>query len=153
MNKLIILLLASIIAINTNANDNENIKIKGQFIVIDGDLEEATLMLRNEYGAVLPIYFKSNGKFSFDVPRNQNFILSFSKRGYIKKEIEINTHIKGELKSRKVDFAVKLFPQVSNTAEVSYNQPVGSINFINGKGLFNVEYNYSAALLPIKVEL
>lgn len=134
----------------SEAKTFEEINIKGEFIVIDGDHEYVSLELRNEYGAVREIPMKSSGKFSFKAEKNKNYILSFKKQGYISKEIIIDTHLEEELSLKEVEFNVKLFPQVSNNSELVYDHPVGLIRFVNGTE-FVVEYNYDVALVPVKM--
>jgi len=152
MKNLAFLVLALLFAQFSQAKNLETINIKGSFIVIDGDIEDSSLQLRNEDGAVKEIQIKSNGKFNFEAYKNQNYVLSFAKRGYVNKEILIDTHLDGEFLIDEVEFAVKLFPQASDSAQIVYNQPVGFIKFVDGTE-FVVEYNYTAALLPIRVEL
>ncbi|MEM7160800.1 MAG: hypothetical protein AAF487_00030 [Bacteroidota bacterium] len=136
----------------SQAKNLETILIKGDFIVIDGGMENSTLQLRNEYGGVKDIKLKNNGKFAFEAIKDHNYVLTFMKKGYIKKEIMIDTHVEGDVQIKDVEFAVKLFPQASDSAKIVYNQPVGMIKFINGTE-FVVEYNYAAAMLPTRVEI
>ena len=152
MKNLAFLIFALFIAQFSQAKTFETVNVRGEFIVVDGDLEESALHLRNEYGAVKDILIKKSGKFSFEVEKNRNYVLIFSKEGYVNKEIRIDTHVEGDLLFNDVKFAVKLFPQVSDSSEVFYNQPVGMIRFIDGTE-FVVEYNYSAGMVPTRVEL
>ncbi|NND78097.1 MAG: hypothetical protein HKN39_07935 [Flavobacteriales bacterium] len=134
----------------SEAKNFDKININGNFIVIDGDHFDSRLELRNEYGAVKEIPIKKNGNFSFEAEKNKNYVLSFIKEGYINKEVIIDTHFDGDLKLGNVVFAVKLFPQASDSAELIYNEPVGAIRFVSGTE-FVVEYNYSVALLPARM--
>lgn len=152
MKNLAFLVVALLFAQFSQAKNLETINIKGNFIVIDGDIEASTLQLRNEDGAVKDLVIKSNGKFNFEAYKNQNYVLTFAKRGYVNKEILIDTHVDGDFEMKEVEFAVKLYPQASDSAQIVYNQPVGMIKFVNGTE-FVVEYNYTAALLPVRVEL
>jgi len=152
MKNLAFLVLALLFAQFSQAKNLETINITGNFVVIDGDLEESSLQLRNEDGAVKELRIKSNGKFSFEAFKDQNYILTFAKRGYVNKEILIDTHGEGDFLMDEIEFAVKLFPQASDSAQIVYNQPVGLIKVGNGTELV-VEYNYTAALLPTRVEL
>ena len=152
MKNLAFLVLALLFAQFSQAKNLETINITGNFIVIDGDIDETSLQLRNEDGAVKELRVKSNGKFNFEAYKDQNYVLTFAKRGYVNKEILIDTHVEGEFLLNEIEFAVKLFPQASDSAQIVYNQPVGFIKFVSGTD-FVVEYNYTAALLPTRVEL
>ena len=150
MRSLACIVVVLLFAQFSQAKNFEKININGNFIVIDGDHFDTHLELRNEYGAVKMIPVKKNGNFTFEAEKNKNYVLSFIKEGYINKDVIIDTHFEGELNIKYVVFAVKLFPQASDTAELIYNEPVGAIRFVNGTE-FVVEYNYSVALLPAKM--
>ena len=133
------------------AKSVESIKIKGRFIVIEGDYNNTKIQLRNDYGGVKQIGIGSSGKFSFEAERDQSYVVQFSKDGYIQKEVKIDTHIEGEEMMKLLEFNVKLFPQVSTFDDVVYDQPVGEIIIKNGKE-FAVEFNYRASLMPARMK-
>ena len=134
----------------SEARSFDKIRIKGQFIVVDDFVDEATIQLRNEYGAVCNIPFKSDGSFTFDAYQDQKYVVSFIKDGCIQKDVIIDTHFEGEITLRNVRFNVKLYPQSSDITALIYNQPVGEITFSDGTN-FDVVYNYNATLVSTKM--
>lgn len=151
MRKIMILMVGLLITQVLFAKNVESIKIKGRFIVIEGDYDNTNIKLRNQYGGVRSIGIGSNGKFSFEAELDQNYVVQFSKDGYIQKEVKIDTHAEGEEIIELLEFNVKLFPQVSTFDDVVYDQPVGEITIINGKE-FTVEFNYRASLQPARMK-
>lgn len=151
MRKLVFVLFGVLMTQVLIAKNAESVKIKGRFIVIEGDYDNTRIQLRNEYGGIKPIGIGSRGRFSFEAERDQNYIVQFSKDGYIQKEVKINTYVEGEELLKLLEFNVKLFPQVSTFDDVKYDQPVGEILIINGKE-FSVEFNYRASLEPRRMK-
>ena len=151
MRKMLILMVGLLLTQVLVAKNVENIRIKGRFIVIEGDYDNTHIQLRNLYGGVRSIGIGNNGKFSFEAERNQKYVVQFSKDGYIQKEVKIDTHFEGDEMMKLLEFNVKLFPQISTFDQVVYDQPVGEITIVNGSD-FTVEFNYKASLQPARMK-
>jgi regulator of protease activity HflC (stomatin/prohibitin superfamily) len=93
-----------------------------------------------------------NGKFEFDLNYDKDYIITFARKGYISKSVEINTHVPEAVKKDEMlfpfaayPFQVELNPQADNKVVV-FNQPVGMIKYDPSINDFDYDTDYSKSV-------
>ena len=81
---------------------------------------------------------------------NSDYILTFSKPGYISKKIAVNTTVTTEREQQTFEpykIGVKLFKQYEGINMVVYNQPVAKIKFNHTLDDFDYDVDYTKSIL------
>ena len=94
-------------------------------------LDSATYTVVNEAGkTVISGAADSKGKLSFRLPLDRKFTLSFTKKGYVKKMILVDTHIPaGSRKAFNFAFDVDIFEVVKGLDVSVLNKPVARVTY------------------------
>ena len=127
--------------------------LKGQLSV------EGKLLLKdkkNSNGAILKIEKNSNivdkinlekrGDFKYNLELNNEYILHFSKDGYVTKQIEVNTNVPSGKESKSFQplyFEVEIFKSVPNSKLGPFKYPVGKIVYNSSIDEFDYDVDYS----------
>lgn len=113
------------------AQPQRTLPVTPKFIVTDGSYEGSYLVMENiNTGEKQTI--KGVSKFNLNLKFNSEYILSFSKPGYITKRMQINTAVQQERIEQgfyPVNFEVILMKQYEGVNIVVFNQPVGIYRF------------------------
>ncbi len=119
--------LFSVMAVSAQDRLVTPIKLK----VEEGDFEGVSVVVNNittgETNSVA-----GAPKLDLSLKINSDYVISFTKAGYITKKIAINTTAPGDRISQgfyPFNFEVNLFPQYDGLNIVIFNQPVGKISF------------------------
>ena len=113
------------------AQAQQKLKTPVKLKIEDGDFEGVSVVIKNtttgETNSV-----PGTSKFDLDLKLNCDYVISFSKPGYITKKIALNTNAPGERASQgfyPFNFEVNLFKQYDGVNIVIFNQPVGKISY------------------------
>jgi hypothetical protein len=91
---LLFLLCYSIpILYTTNGFAQKGLSCSVKLIVRKGDTEGSKIVLYKNGSIVQEVQVKKGGLFEISLEYNNDFILSFEKKGYVAKKIEINTKV------------------------------------------------------------
>jgi hypothetical protein len=88
----------------------------------------------------------SKGRLNIRLPLGKKFSMSFTKKGYIKKSISVDTHINGESKENKKNFEftydIDIFEKVEGLDVTVLNAPVAKIEYkpFDKAFIYDVEY-------------
>src|ERR1019366_32182 len=98
----------------------------------------------------------SNGKFSFELPPNGEYIIAITKPGFITKKFKINT---ANVPADRADagnfnpfqpdvtlFEMPTAPEVSKRVEAILSQPIAIYQYIPSENNFNYDQKYSDAV-------
>lgn len=122
------------------------IKIQGELSVLDGKSKDGEIILY-ENGRQVESYVSDwSGKIKADLDLNKDYILEFTKEGYVTKKIRINTEVPDEYLNRNfapIRFAVDLFKQYDEVNIMIFTQPVGFIKFYDRIRDFDYDKDYS----------
>ena len=131
-----IIVLAFFIAESVNVNaqiDLHNRNFAKSIITISGrvneegqELQNANVLLLNNNIPVTQITTDENGGFSFTLNTNNQYMLVFSKSGYVSKKILVNTEnvpINTSILRSGID--VELFREIDGVDFSILNQPIG----------------------------
>ncbi|MDY6801189.1 MAG: hypothetical protein SVU94_08195, partial [Bacteroidota bacterium] len=137
-------LLLSIVPFHTFSQNY--IAIEGVLGIINGTPKDGKIKLY-ENGQLVETYISDrSGKIQVDLDLNKDYILEFSKEGYVTKKININTEMPAEYLDKRfapIRFAVDLFQQYDEVNTVVFTQPVGVIKFYEQIGDFDYDVDYS----------
>ena len=120
------------------------IKIK----VNEGNLDGAEVTIIKNGGSPRKLPFSA--KFSLKLDLNANYIIKFTKPGFITKSIEINTTVPDSRANDGFDpypFELKLFKQYDGVNIVVFDQPVAKIAFSNEIDDFDYNVDYTKSIL------
>ena len=105
----------------------------------------------------------SNGRFSFDLPANAEYIVSITKPGYITKKFKINTANvpadRGEAGGFNIFepdvtlFEMPTAPEISKRVEAILSQPIAVYQYIPGETNFGYDQKYTDAIQSKLAEL
>ncbi|HKL08122.1 MAG TPA: cell envelope integrity protein TolA [Bacteroidales bacterium] len=141
---IISLFILSLVSFQTYSQNY--IEIEGILGVINGSPKDGSIKLY-ENGQLIENYTSDrSGKINVDLDLNKDYILEFSKEGYVTKKININTEMPDEYLDKRyapIRFAVDLFQQYDEVNTVVFTQPVGIIKFYENIGDFDYDVDYS----------
>jgi hypothetical protein len=138
---LLLLVFNSVAVFGQDAN-TFNLKVK--FSIQGGGLDNALITITKN-GAPYRVIDPSKSKYVLDLELGANFLLVFTKQGYITKSISVDTHVpQGREKGDFVQYiaTVELARQPEDQ-EITYTQPVGHIKYENQMGEFDADKDYS----------
>ncbi len=117
--------------ITIQAVAQQKLKTPIKMKIEDGDFEAVSVVVKNSTtGETNTI--PGTAKFDLDLKINCDYVISFSKPGYITKKIALNTTAPADRISQgfyPFNFEVNLFKQYDGVNIVVFNQPVGKISF------------------------
>lgn len=121
------------------------IVISASFKIEEGSLSGSYMVLENLTTNEKQT-LKGQSKFNVNVKYNCDYILSFSKPGYITKKIQVNTNVPADRIEQgfyPVTFEVILFKQYEGMNIVIFNQPVSKYKFSKLLDDFNYDTDYT----------
>jgi len=126
------------------AQDAPKFTVKLKFSVQKSGLENSLITITRN-GAPYRIIDPSKGKYFIDLELGSEFVLTFTKPGYIAKAVVVDTHIPNG--REREDFAkfiaeVELAPQPEDEV-ITYSQPVGKIKYSGAAGDFDFDNDYT----------
>ncbi len=138
--------LITLIIISNHAFSQNYLQVEGKLGIINGSPKDGEIKLY-ENGRLVETYISDrSGKMKVDLDLNKDYILEFSKEGYVTKKININTEMPEEYLNNRfapIRFAVDLFQQYDEVNTVVFTQPVGVIKFYEQIGDFDYDVDYS----------
>ena len=111
------------------------LQITGKFIVDKGNLENAEISIVKDFKPFSTIY-PERAKFSFNLEYNSNYLIVFSKNGYISKKVAIDTHAPEEVIPdgfAPYIFDVTLFKEYEGVNTLVFDKPIGKITYDDQK--------------------
>jgi len=124
-----------------------------QFVVVNGDFNEAIVYLRR--GGETVSAFKGQKNMTLHLDYNADYQIDFTKPGHITKSIRVNTAVPEE--RRKLGFdsykiGVRLFKQYEGVNIVIYNQPVAFIKYLPEFDEIGYDTDYTRSILSLLTE-
>jgi hypothetical protein len=147
--RLLLLLLAGTIYI-APAAAQDHLSLPVDFMVENGNFMETIVTIKKDGATVFTMPGKENMKVKLQF--NNDYVLSFSKPGYITKSIAVNTDVPPERMAQAFEpykIGVKLFRQYEGVNIVVYSQPVARIYFNPSLDDFDYDVDYTKAILSI----
>jgi hypothetical protein len=141
--KLFVVMLLLFLA-GTLFGQENTFSLKVKFSVNGGGLDNALITITkngNPYRVIDP----SKSKYKLDLELGAEFLLVFTKQGYITKSLLVDTHVpNGREKEeiREYIATVELAKQPEDQV-ITYTQPVGRITYSNLEGEFDADKDYS----------
>ena len=117
-------------------------------MIENGTLDQTVVKVMKEGHVISSSPGKANFKLKLDF--DKNYLISFSKEGFITKSIAVNTQLPQERISKPVEpykIGVKLFKQYEGINIVVYNQPVAKIHFNPMLDEFDYDTDYTKSIL------
>lgn len=116
----------------------------------NGNYESSSVIIKKNGATVFSVPGQKNLKLKLDF--NSDYILSFTKNGYITKLIHINTtmpeaRIKAVVDPYKI--GVRLFKQYEGVNIVVYNQPVAFIKYLANEDELGYDVDYTKSILSV----
>ncbi len=132
----------------TFSADAQEIKftVKLKLQIKDGNLDNAVINMTKN-GTKDRVIDPSKGKYFVDLDLNAEYVLTFTKMGYITKSIIIDTHVpsdRAQYDFAKFEAIVELNKQPEEEI-ITYTQPVGKINYSAPFGDFDFDKDYTAS--------
>lgn len=124
-----------------------------EFTIENGDFTNSTLNVKKDGETVLSKIGEKNMRLKLEY--GNNYLLSFSKPGYITKKIEVNTDVPEEHGKQGFEpykIGVRLFKQYQGVNIVVYNQPVALIKYLADLDGFNYDVDYTKSILSVLTE-
>ncbi len=124
------------------------IMVPVQFVVVNGDFNEAMVYIRREGETVAS--FRGQKNMRLRLAYDAEYTIDFTKPGYITKSIHVNTLVEKERKKYGFDpykIGVRLFKQYEGVNIVVYNQPVASIRYLPEMDEFGYDTDYTKSIL------
>lgn len=139
-------MLAALLVVGNQIFAQHTIVFFGKVEVVSGGHEDVHLVVYGDKVQAQHIPLSRNGKFAFEMPVDQKFVLRCSKPGYLTKRIHIDTENAyasqlGVRKNRGVDFDIELLPQ-RYKHHMEFASPVAQITFNERSGLLKIRYCY-----------
>ncbi len=116
----------------------------------NGNYESSSVIVKKNGATVFSVPGQKNLKLKLEF--NSDYILSFTKNGYITKLIHINTtmpeaRIKAVVDPYKI--GVRLFKQYEGVNIVVYNQPVAFIKYLTNEDELGYDVDYTKSILSV----
>lgn len=140
----LVFLFLSVIPAIAKAQDAPRFSVKLKFSVDKGGLENSLITITRD-GKPYRVIDPNKGKYFIDLELGSEFVLSFTKPGYISKAIVIDTHVPN---GREKDDFAKFLAEVSLQQQpqdqvVTYTQPVGRIKYSTASNDFDFDHDYT----------
>lgn len=105
-------------------------------------------MLRIQGKETLYTEMPAKSRMQMPLPLDSVFVISFSRPGYITKRVKMDTrHTPANAEELDYRMGIVLFPQIPEVELVIYNQPVASVHFNPGHGVFEYDTDYTKSIL------
>lgn len=124
-----------------------------QFIVENGNYDNSLVVLKKNGETVFTLPGEKNMRLKLEC--DNNYVVAFSKPGYITKQIQVDTRAPEERRRQGFDpykIGVRLYKQYSGINIVVYNQPVASIRYMASLDDFGYDTDYTKSILSLLTE-
>ncbi len=122
--------------------------VSGTVFIRDGKSSQINLLVIHQ-DKKIKVPVDINGVFNTILDWNEEYQLCFSKRGYISKKIDFNTHIPESFPKDHLypyQLLVELFPLFPNADTVFFRNPVAKIHFSNHAYDFDFDMDYQLVI-------
>lgn len=147
------LLVLLFLLIQTLAFAAEVFYMPVQFIVENGNYESSLVSLKKNGETVFTIPGEKNLRLKLEF--NQDYIVAFSKPGFITKQIRVDTRVPEERLQTGFDpykIGVRIYKQYEGVNIVVYNQPVACVRFMASLDDFGYDTDYTKSILSLLME-
>lgn len=147
-NRIYILLFLSFLMTKAVAIPFGSLNMPVQFIIENGDFTNSTVNVKKNGELVLSMLGEKNMRLKLEY--GNEYLLSFSKPGYITKKIEVKTNVAvehGKQGFEPYKIGVRLFKQYEGVNIVVYNQPVAIVNYQARIDAFGYDVDYTKSIL------
>ncbi len=113
----------------------------------DGNVDNASIVIQKNGTVVKTLTDLRKAKLELDF--NTDYLITFSKPGYISKKISFSTKVPAERLKEGFDpfpFICELFKQYDGVNTVIFNQPVGKIGFSTKVDEFDYDVDYTKSI-------
>ncbi|MFA8437097.1 MAG: hypothetical protein ACEPOZ_21530, partial [Marinifilaceae bacterium] len=146
----ILLLILSLLSIDL-ANAQGKYTVFGRVIVEDGNLEGTSISLFKDAERAETQEVDRNGKFEYKLEFGHEYVLSFSKNGFVTKKVSISTYVPDEILQRDSQFPpfkfkVSLFPAYEGIDLSVFDQPMGMITYDPELDDFDYDKEYDSQI-------
>ena len=142
----ILLIIALLLSANHNINGQGFLLVYGKLKVKYGDISRSKLILY-EKDEIIETYSPTNtGKFEVELDYYKEYVMVFTKDGYVEKKISFDTYVPSELENEKlgpIDFIIDLFPMAEGVDLSVFKNPVGHIKYDRSIDNFDYDKDYS----------
>lgn len=133
-----------------SARAQNHLELPVDFMIENGNFSQTVVAVKKEGVTLFTMQGKGFLKIKLDF--NNDYVLSFSKPGYITKSIAVNTDVPPERMAQAFEpykIGVKIFRQYEGVNIVVYNQPVARIHFNPSIDDFDYDVDYTKSILSI----
>jgi hypothetical protein len=125
------------------AQEANMFSLKVKFSVDGGGMENALITITKNGSPYKVI--DSKNKYKLDLELGTEFLLTFTKPGYITKSVAVDTHVpNGREKEEFSEYIITVeLNKQPEEQEITYTQPVGRIKYDGMEGNFNADKDYS----------
>jgi hypothetical protein len=149
---LAILLLLRLCSLKAST-PNGSLMMPVQFIIENGNYVNSVVDVKKNGESVLNQGGQQN--LHLRLQYGNDYILSFSKPGYITKKVRVNTVVPAEHGKQGFEpykIGVRLYKQYDGVNTVVYNQPVAYICYQNESDAFGYDTDYTKSILSVLTE-
>ena len=143
--------LTFIASTNASAQEAPKFTVKLKLNVHDGDYKNALITITKN-GAPFKVIDPDGSTKNIDLDLNADYLITFSKMGYITKQVTYNTKVPDGRSNdpfSKFKCTVDIWPQPED-AIVKFSQPVGMIKYNVETGDFDYDKNYMSTALEMQ---
>jgi hypothetical protein len=147
------LLVLLFLLIQTLAHAAEVFYMPVQFIVENGNYDLSLVSLKKNGETVFTVPGEKNLRLKLEF--NQDYVVAFSKPGFITKQIRVDTRVPEERLQTGFDpykIGVRIYKQYEGVNIVVYNQPVACVRFMASLDDFGYDTDYTKSILSLLME-
>lgn len=148
MRRLLLLLTGLLLQVSLQAATALYMPV--QFIIENGDYDRSMVVVKKNGISVFSVPGDKNLRLKLDF--DEAYILSFTKPGYITKQIAVDTHVPAERIETGFDpykIGVRLYKQYDGVNTVVYNQPVANIRYMASLDDMGYDTDYTKSILSL----
>jgi hypothetical protein len=124
------------------------ITISGRVNEDGNELRNAKVTLLKNNVQLTEIITDKNGSFSFTLEPDNQYMLVFSKTGYVSKKIYVNTEsIPSNISAARSGIAVELFRQIDGVDFSILDEPIGKFYYIPNKKNIDYDKDYTNSII------
>jgi hypothetical protein len=134
--------------VSAAAQGQNKYPVHGTVLIRDGKATKVTLVVQSEKKRVrVPV--STDGNFVTYLDWDHEYILHFSRIGYVSKSIEFSTKISGSVKKESIfpyEIVIELFPVFPNVDTIFYKKPVAKIHYSKTIQDFDYDLDYQLSI-------
>ncbi len=150
-----IFLVIFFLLLSNHATAQKKMLIYGKVKENNSGLSGAVITVKKGSQKVRSSTTPNSGKFEFELDYGQEYIITFSKRGYVAKNISLSAKIppeKIEETDKEFNFQVILFKQPKNEI-VAFDQPVAKVTYNEISDYFDYDLDYTRSIQSLLEEI